>query len=114
MRHTDQAGMGQSLLRPSSISYRKKAKAQLRLPPPFFFMATPAAYESSQARDCMKLGGSCSNPRSFNALCWAGDQTLASVATQAAAVGLSIQCTSAGTPQSPFTAGARYLQLRLS
>lgn len=114
MRHTDQAGMGQSLLRPSSISYRKKAKAQLRLPPPIF-MATLAAYESSRARDYMKLGGTCSNPGSFNALCWAGDQTLASVATQAAAVGLSIQCTSAGTPQSPsFTTGARYLQLRLS
>ena len=40
---------------------------------------------------------SCSNARSFNPLCWAGDGTHASAATQAAAVRFLTQCATMGT-----------------
>ena len=41
---------------------------------------------------------SCSNARYFNPLHWAGDQTSASIATQATAVGFLLHGATAGTP----------------
>ena len=46
---------------------------------------------------------SCSNARSFNLLCWAGNQTHTSVATIATAVEFLTHCPTVGTPDSSLS-----------
>ena len=67
----------------------------------FFFMATPAAYGSSQARDWI-WAAAATYTGSFNPLCWARDQTHTFAVTRDAAVGFLTQWATAGIHASAF------------
>ena len=69
-----------------------------------YFMAAPMVYGSSWARDWIwaeiaTYAAACSNSRSFNSLCQAGDRTHTSTASQVVAVRFLNHCVRVWTPQ---------------